>query len=123
MSSTLEVGKRLVELCQQGKLEECVSELYGEDIVSIEPGAPPGADPVARGLAAVHAKGEWWNNNHDVHSFAVAGPYPSGDRFIVFFEFDITQKATGHRFTMKEGALYTVKDGKIVQEEFFYTMG
>jgi ketosteroid isomerase-like protein len=29
----------------------------------------------------------------------------------------------GKRFTMEETALYTVKGGKIVQEEFFYSMG
>jgi len=35
----------------------------------------------------------------------------------------VTMKPTRQRFTMEEMALYTVKDGKIVREEFFYTMG
>ncbi len=29
----------------------------------------------------------------------------------------------GKRMTIEESALYTVKDGKIVREEFFYNMG
>ena len=29
----------------------------------------------------------------------------------------------GKRMNLDEAALYTVKDGKIVQEEFFYHMG
>jgi ketosteroid isomerase-like protein len=29
----------------------------------------------------------------------------------------------GKRFPMEEGALYTVKDGRITEEEFFYSMG
>ena len=29
----------------------------------------------------------------------------------------------GRRMKMEEAALYTVKDGKIVEEEFFYHMG
>jgi len=29
----------------------------------------------------------------------------------------------GKRMTIDEAALYTVKDGKIVHEEFFYHMG
>ena len=29
----------------------------------------------------------------------------------------------GKRMTLDESALYTVKDGKIVKEEFFYDMG
>ena len=29
----------------------------------------------------------------------------------------------GKRMTLDEAALYTVKDGKVVHEEFFYHMG
>jgi ketosteroid isomerase-like protein len=32
----------------------------------------------------------------------------------------LTPKATGERVTMEEVALYTVKDGKITEERFFY---
>jgi ketosteroid isomerase-like protein len=38
------------------------------------------------------------------------------------FEMDVTPKAGGERMQMKEVALYTVKDGKIAQEEFWYLM-
>jgi ketosteroid isomerase-like protein len=34
----------------------------------------------------------------------------------------VTAKATGQRFQMEEMALYTVKDGKIVGEQFFYNV-
>jgi ketosteroid isomerase-like protein len=34
----------------------------------------------------------------------------------------VTFKPTGQRMQMTEMALYTVKDGKIAQEEFFYNM-
>lgn len=120
--STMEVGKRLVELCSQGKNDEAIAELYSDDIESVEPGAPPGMDPVSRGRAAVEAKGKWWSDNHTVHSAQVEGPWPNGDQFIVRFTYDITQKATGARFTMSEAALFTVKDGKIAREAFFYAM-
>ena len=54
------------------------------------------------------------------------GPLAHGDRFIARFKFDVTPKSrpmAGKRFTMDETALYTVKDDKIVHEEFFYHMG
>lgn len=35
----------------------------------------------------------------------------------------MTNKPSGQRFTMDEAALYTVKNGEIVREEFFYDMG
>jgi hypothetical protein len=126
MATTLEVGKRLVELCKQGKFNDAMNSLYGDDIVSVEAAAPPGQDPRTDGIAAVRKKAEWWEQNHEVHSVEVQGPWPHGDRFIARFILDVTAKAgpmAGKKMHLDETALYTVKDGKIVKEEFFYHMG
>lgn len=120
--NTKEIADRLVALCKDGNFEGA-QVLYAPEAVSVEASAPPGQAREAVGLAAIRAKGEWWVANHEVHSMQVAGPWPHDDRFIVGFRFDVTMKATGHRFTMEEMALYTVKDGKIVREEFFYDVG
>ena len=55
-----------------------------------------------------------------IHGVQVEGPYVNGDQFVVRFKMDLTPKATGERRTMDEVGLYTVKDGKIVEERFFY---
>ena len=126
MSDTLSVGKKLVELCKEGKFKECMETLYSPHIVSIEAASGPNMPARMEGIEAIKGKGEWWEANHEVHSAEVAGPFPHGDRFIVRFTMDVTAKAgpmAGKRFTMDEAGLYTVKDGKIVQEEFFYSMG
>jgi len=75
---------------------------------------------VCEGKEAVEQKSVWWRDNHEVHDVAVEGPYPNGDRFAVRFTYDITRKQSGQRVKMDEVALYTVKDDKIVREEFFY---
>jgi len=53
--------------------------------------------------------------------------YPHGDQFIVCFKYDVTchldGPMKGQRMQMEEAGLYTVKDGKIVREQFFYAMG
>jgi hypothetical protein len=126
MSSTMEIGKKLVDLCKQGKFKEATESLYDAKIVSIEAQSPPGKPARMDGIAAIKGKGEWWEKNHEVHKGEVEGPWPHGDRFIVRFKFDVTPKSgpmAGKRFNMDETALYTVKDNKIVQEEFFYHMG
>ncbi|MEO8705536.1 MAG: nuclear transport factor 2 family protein [Kofleriaceae bacterium] len=120
--TTLEVGKQLVELCRAGKNAQAMETLYSADVVSVEAGGPPGQDRETKGIAGVIGKSKWWTDNHEVHSHTVDGPWPHDDRFIVRFTYDITFKPASKRFTMEEAALYTVKDGKIVREEFFYAM-
>ncbi|HEU5058708.1 MAG TPA: nuclear transport factor 2 family protein [Kofleriaceae bacterium] len=121
--NTLEVGKKLVELCNSGKAEEAMKTLYSPEIVSVEAQAMPNMPAEMRGLSAVLEKGKWWNDNHVIHSSTCKGPFPHGDRFACLFAFDVTNKPSNQRFQMEEVAVYTVKDGKIVREEFFYTGG
>jgi ketosteroid isomerase-like protein len=126
MNSTLEIGRKLVELCKAGKTHEAIETLYSPNIVSVEAMSSAGQSPKSEGIAAVRKKTEWWESNHEVHSGVVTGPWPHGDRFIVGFKFDVTAKAgpmAGKRMTIDEAALYTVKDDKIIKEEFFYHMG
>jgi len=67
-----------------------------------------------------------WYGNHEVHSGKAEGPWPHGDRFIVRFIYEVTPKTgpmAGKRMTVDEAGLYTVANGKVVKEEFFYHMG
>ncbi len=116
---TMEIAKKMVELNRQGRGHDILA-LYSQDAVSVEAGAPPGTERESKGLDAIRKKGEWWFANHEVHSFAVTGPWPHDDRFIVGYQIDVTHKPSGRRIKMEEAALYTVRDCKIVREEFFY---
>lgn len=125
MSDALRIGQQLVDLCRQGKHMEAINTLYGQNVVSVEAMEMPDMPSRLEGLEAVRGKGEWWMANHEIHSQTVDGPYPHGDRFIVFFAMEVTAKIgpmAGQRMSMSEAALYTVKGGKVVQEEFFYAM-
>ena len=125
MATTMEVAKKLVDLCKQNKNVDAVNTLYAPNIVSIEAKEHPPMPGRMEGIEAVRGKNEWWVKNHEVHKAEVMGPFPHGDRFVVHYKYDVTPKTgpmSGKRMTMEEGALYTVKNGKIVQEEFFYDM-
>lgn len=126
MDETLAVAKKLVDLCREGKNMEAVDELYSPNIVSIEAMGSPSMPARMEGIEAIRGKNDWWLKNHEIHSAEAEGPWPHGDRFIVRFKYDITGKAgpmAGKRMTLDETALYTVKGGKVTQEEFFYHMG
>jgi hypothetical protein len=115
--TTAEIAADFAAMCIRGDWDAAGEKYWSPDIVSIEAAGP---EPVARGLDAVHAKGEWWYSNHDIHSVEAAGPFVNGDQFIMRFKMDLTFKPTGERTQMEEEALYTVKEGKVVEERFFY---
>ena len=100
--------KDLVDLCRQGKNQEAIARLYSPSIESVEPLAMPGMEQTQRGIANIKGKNQWWVDNHEVHGNVAEGPFPHGDRFIERFK--------------DETGLYTVQNGKIVKEEFFYSM-
>jgi hypothetical protein len=126
MPSTYEIGQRLVELCRQGKNLEAVDALYAPDVVSVETHATPEMPARMEGIDAIRGKNRWWIDNHEIHSTQVNGPWPHGDRFIVTMKYDVTSKSgpyAGKRMQFEEAGLYTLREGKVVKEEFFYHMG
>lgn len=112
-----ELAADFAALCKAGKDAEAGAKHWADDVVSIEAAADA---PVARGRAAVEAKAQWWYENHTVHEVVAHGPYVNGEQFAMRFEIDVTPKATGARMRMDEVALYTVENGKIIEERFFY---
>lgn len=121
--STTDIANGLVALCREGKHLEAVSKYYSDDIVSVESASAPGMPAEMKGIDAIRGKNQWWMENHEVHSGKVTGPFIGEDQFAVEFTFDVTFKGTGKRMQMDEMGLYTVKDGKIVHEHFYYPTG
>lgn len=121
MTTTMEIATQYVSLCKVGKNSEALETLFAEDAASVEAIAMPDTQQSTQGKAGIRAKGDWWVANHEVHSASITGPWPHGDRFIVGFHMDVTNKPSGRRMTLDEAGLFTVRDGKIVREEFFYS--
>jgi hypothetical protein len=111
--STMSVAKKYVELCSKNQNHVALETLFSPDVVSVEAVAMHGDSAESRGLKAVMEKGKQWMESHDVHAARVDGPWPHGDRFIVRFGYDVTNKPSGRRFEMEEAALFTVENDKI----------
>ncbi len=116
--NTEQVAQKVVELVRQQAWKEAVDTLYANDIVSVEARTRDGSSPETRGIKGVHEKVDWWINTMEIHSFKVSGPFVAHDRFVVQYDVDVTDKDSKKRFQMSEVGVYTVKDGKIVREEF-----
>lgn len=119
--TTFEIAKKYVELCKAHQNHTALETLFSPDVVSVEAAAMPGSPAEVRGVKAVAEKGKQWMDNHEVHAGTVEGPWPNGNRFIVRFSYDVTNKPSGRRFKMDETALFTVENDKISREEFFYS--
>jgi len=121
--STEEVAKKVVELVRKQAWYEALDALYDKDIVSVEAQTPDGSSPETRGMDGVRGKIDWWINAMEVHSFKANGPFVAHDRFVVQYDADVTDKNSKKRFQLSEVGVYTVKNGKIVREEFLPRAG
>jgi ketosteroid isomerase-like protein len=119
--TTQDIGQKLVDLCKAGKNAEAMKALYANDIVSREAAASNGAPAESKGIEGCLQRNKEWTQAHEVNKATIDGPFPNGDKFAVMFDYDLTRRADKQHLHMKEVALYTVKNDKIVREEFFYT--
>jgi len=117
--TTKEVANRFNELAKTGQWNKIQDELFSSDAVSIEPENSPGLKTVT-GIEAIRKKGEEFNQMvEEMHGGYSGEPAVAGKFFTVPMGMDVTMKGAG-RVNMEEIALYEVKDGKIVREQFFY---
>jgi len=117
--TTKEVAEKLVNYCKQGQFAEAVQNLYGENIVSIEPDGAPVKE--TKGFDAVVAKGQqFFNMVEEMHGVEISEPLVADNFFACTMKMDVTFKGAP-RTNMEEICLYNVENGKIVKEEFFFT--
>ena len=121
--NTEEVAQKVVELVRKQAWHEALDTLYHKNIVSVEARTSDGSSPETRGMDGVRGKIDWWLDAMEVHSFKANGPFVAHDRFVVQYDADVTDNNSKKRFQLSEVGVYTVKNGKIVREEFLPRSG
>jgi len=117
--TTKEVANRMSELFKDNKWEQVQDELFAENCESIEPPSSRALQS-AKGLAAIKQKGKDFNAMvEDMHGGWVSEPIVAGNFISFGMGMDATMKGMG-RVEMNEIAVYEVKDGKVVREQFFF---
>lgn len=120
--TTADIASRLVAFCKEAKYEQAQRELYSADAESIEPEGSPGLQSV-KGLEQIIEKGDQFQSIVEAwHRNDVSEPLVAGDFIALTITLELTMKGRG-RQTLNELAVYEVKNGKIVKEQFFYNAG
>jgi hypothetical protein len=118
-AAPLEVAQSVVALLRAGGASEVEAKWLASGIESVE---GVGASMAWKGKKAVQKKYRDWEADHEIHTMTVDGPWVGATGFAVRYAIDVTQKSTGQRSQMEEIAVYTVKNGKIVREEFHFRL-
>lgn len=115
--TTREVAEAFAALCRDGRRAEAVALFWAPGARSVRARGGPFAE--VRGIAAAQRRLASWTERHEVHDATIEGPYVAGDGFALIFGHDVTVRDTGRREQLREVGLYTVADGKVVEERFF----
>jgi hypothetical protein len=116
--TTQEVANRFNELAQEGKFDQIQDELFDEHVRSVEPSHSQWQN--VEGLDKVKEKARQWQEmTEEMHGGYTNAPQVAGNFFACAMGMDVTVKGQP-RTKIDEIAVYEVKDGKIVLEQFFY---
>lgn len=115
----LEIGRDIVAMFNQGQLGEIEDKYWSGQVESIE---GFGVNMGWRGRSAVDAKNKQWVSTHKIHGAQAEGPFVGSSGFAIRFRIDVEDTTNGSREVMDEVGVYLVRDGKIVREEFMYSI-
>jgi hypothetical protein len=113
-----EIGAAVVEAFNDHRPDiQLWDQFWSDDVESIE---GIGVSLAWRGRDAMQAKGENWMAEHTIHSASADGPFVGATGFAIRFHMDVEEKSTGNRVLMEEIGVYSVRNGRVVREEFMY---
>ncbi len=117
--TTQQVAEKLVAYCRNDEHAKAYTELYSDDIISIEPDGLPMNRVEGREALKVKVENrEKGFSQMEITEQYIHDPLVSKDHFCVSMGFEAT--TPNGTMSMHELCVYEVKDGKIVKEQFFY---
>jgi hypothetical protein len=121
MPTIHEIARDFTEMLRAGQFEEAGNRFWAQDVASIEPAALPGGiRATVSGIDAARIKCNARFGASQIDEISIDGPFVTGNQFVLFLDLVIVDPASGARQPFTEIALYTVRDGQIAEERFFY---
>ena len=121
MADVTEVARDFTAMLRKCQFVAARERFGASNIRSIEPyDLPDGIAAELSGIEAVRAKTMRWFGSRQVHDVSIDGPFVTGNQFALFLDMMITDRRNGADMPFTEIAVFTVCDGRIIEERFFY---
>jgi len=121
MDQTIDVARGFMAMMAEGRFKEAGESYWAANVASVEPADLPGGIPaIVRGIEATREKARLWFSVSSIADLKMEGPFVNGDQFALLMDMVIVNRTTGERQPFKESALFTVRDGRITEERYFY---
>lgn len=121
MAAIDDVARDFTAMLRLGQFEAAGEKFWSMDVTSAEP-TDLSRDIPARvtGIAAARRKIRARFAEARIDDLGIDGPFVTGDQFALFLDMLITDPASGSAMPFTEIAIFTVRDGRIIEERFFY---
>lgn len=121
MASITDVARGFTAMLRKGQFVAARERFWAADVRSIEPhDLPDGIAAEVSGIEAARAKTVRWFRSRHVHDLSIDGPFVTGNQFALFLDMMIAGQPNGAGEPFAKIAIFTVRDGQISEERYFY---
>lgn len=121
MQTVNDIARDFTAMLRAGQFEEAGERFLAADVISVEPaGSMCGLPAKVYGIAAALEKNKTRVCLTRITNLDIDGPFITGDQFALFMDMVIVDRICGTRQPFTEIALYTVREGRIAEERYFY---
>jgi len=121
MAGVQDVARDFTAMLRLGQFEAAGDRYWADAVASVEPAdLPTGIPAFVSGIEAARDKARFRFGTGRIDDLGIDGPFVTGDQFALFLDMLITDPASGSAQPFTEIAIFTVRDGRIIEERFFY---
>jgi hypothetical protein len=121
MAAIDDVARDFTAMLRLGQFEAAGERYWSDAVISIEPAdVSIGIPALVSGIAAARGKARVRFGEGCIEEMGIDGPFVTGDQFALFFDMLIKGAAEGDIRPFTQIAIFTVRNGRITEERFFY---
>jgi hypothetical protein len=121
MSAIHDIARNFTAMLRAGQFEAAGERFWADKVTSVEPADLSVHIPaLVSGITDARGKARARFGASRIDDLGIDGPFVTGDQFALFLDMLITDPESGHAQPFTEIAIFTVCDGRIIEERFFY---